>query len=207
MPSLASYGNGLSHMGVNLHMQPQNLSGTNDLILIKSNSGQTFLRFNSSNEKTKRAPGRKLIVWAIWISKINRSKRSCASGSYRMALQLLPLLSNRSSSHNSQCCVTSLPLLPVPLKDLHLWNWGERDGWEKLMEVLANWRTHQEKSISSQTYCDFWFAQHLTKCLSVWRCILIPFKGKWLTIVWKAVSFDNWKCHFSTRQSNIIHTI
>lgn len=136
-PSLARYGNGLSPIAVNLHMLPQNPWGTNNLMLIKSNSGQTFPHFTSSNEKTKQAPGRKLIVWAIWISKINRLEFRGASGSYGVAAQLFPQLSNRSSSHNRAALHHKPASAASTIKRFESLK-GERDAWEKLMEFLTN---------------------------------------------------------------------
>lgn len=102
-PSLVGYGNGLSHTGANLHMLPQSLWATNDFMSIKSKSRQKFsifTEFNFSNERTKQERGGISIVWAIWISEINRSALRAASGSCRTAALLFLRLSNRSTSHN-----------------------------------------------------------------------------------------------------------
>lgn len=161
MPPLASYGNGLSHTGVNTHMPPPNLWGTNDLTLIKSDTRQKFLRFCSPTRKTKRAAGRKYGFWAIWISKINGSG---------VQICVWRLLAATGHHHTTAWhCVTGLPPLPAPLKDLNQWNWGERDAWEKLMEFFTSsvglMRTPAPSSNRNQfflqTYCDFQSVQYL----------------------------------------------
>lgn len=189
-------------------MLPQNLWGTNNLMLIKSNRGQTFPRFNSSNEKTKQAPGRKSIVWAIWISKINRSEFRAASGSYCMAAQLFLQLSNRSSSHNRPALRHKPASAASTIKrfeSLKLRRTRSLRKADGIFDRLCRGDEDTGKLINRNQFLHrhivtFWFAQHLTSAFR-YR------DAYWFHLRENGSPLSKKLCRFSTWQSNIIHTM